>query len=60
MALNFIVSKFYTVVLETYDGAQYGILSLSVEAYDEDEAKKKAVEMAEADGWQRVKVQFVM
>lgn len=60
MALQFIVSKYYTVVLDTYDGQQYGLLSLCVEAYSEDEAKRKAVAQAEADGWQRVKVQFVL
>lgn len=60
MALEFIVPKLYTVVLETYDGQQYGMMSLSIEAFSEQEARDKAVELAEEDGWKRIKVQFVL
>lgn len=60
MPLQFIVSKYYTVVLDTYDGQQYGLLSLAVEAYSKDEAEREAIKQAEADGWERVKVQFTM
>lgn len=60
MDLQFIVPKYFTVVLDTYDGYQYGMLPLSVEAYNEDEAKHAAVKQAEDDGWQRVKVIMVL
>lgn len=60
MALNFIVSKYYTVVLETFDGEQYGMLPLCVKTYSKDEAERIATKEAEDDGWQRVKVQFTM
>lgn len=58
MALQFIVPKYFTVVLETFDGEQYGMLPLGVEAYDKEEAERIAVKEATDDGWQRVKVQF--
>lgn len=60
MALQFIVAKYYTVVLEIFDGEQYGMLPLSVKAYNEDEAKTEAIKQATDDGWQHVKVQFVL
>lgn len=59
MPLQFIVPRYYTVVLETFDGHQYGLLSLCVEACSEEEAKQDAVAQAVNDGWQRVKVQMV-
>jgi hypothetical protein len=50
----------YTVVLDTFDGEQYGILPLSVLAWDEDDARYHAVKQATDDGWQKVKVMFVL
>lgn len=54
------MTKYFTVVLETFDGCQYGLLPLCVVACNEEHAKRAATEMAEDDGWERVKVQMVL
>lgn len=60
MAIQFIVSKTYTVVLETFDGQRYGLLSVAVYAYSREEAESEAVKQATDDGWQRVTVQMTL
>lgn len=60
MALKFIVTRHYTVVLDVFDGCQYGIMPLAIEAYGKEEAEREAIKQATDDGWQRVKVQFTM
>jgi hypothetical protein len=50
--------KSYTVVLDVFDGQQYGMLPLAVLAWSEDEARHSAITLAMSDGWQRVRVMF--
>lgn len=52
--------KYFNVTLEVFDGQQYGITTLCVEASDEVQASARALQAAADDGWQRVKVQFTM
>ena len=52
-------TSYFNVTLDAFDGRQYGMLTLCVEADTEDEAKQKAVEQAQGDGAQKVKVMFV-
>lgn len=49
---------YFNVTLEVFDGQQYGLTTLCVEATDEAQANTKAVQAASDDGWQRVKVQL--
>lgn len=50
--------KHWNVTLDTFDGQQYGIMTLCVEAYTVQQAEQKAMKQATDDGWQRVKVMF--
>lgn len=50
--------KYFNVTLEVFDGQQYGLMTLCVEALNEDQAGLKAVQSASYDGWQRIKIQF--
>lgn len=52
--------RYFTVVLETFDGQQYGMLPLSIEAETKELAEIDAVNQAEDDGWEKVKVLFTM
>lgn len=50
--------KYFTVILETFDGHQYGLLPIAVLEQDEESAKRAAIKIALDDGWERVKVQM--
>lgn len=50
--------KYFNVTLEVFDGQQYGLATLCVEASNEDQANTKAVQAASDDGWKKIKVQF--
>ena len=53
-------ATYFNVTLEVFDGRQFGMLTLCVEAETEDDAKNKAVKEAQDDGAQKVKAMFVM
>lgn len=50
--------RHFTIVLDAFDGYQYGMLPIAVFAYSVEEARRLALAEAEKDGWQKVKVMF--
>lgn len=52
--------KYFTIVWDAYDGQQWGMLPLSVQAKNEDEAKVITEKMLIEDGWEKYKFLFVL
>lgn len=50
----------YIVVLDVFDGRQFGVLRVPIEAKSKDEAKKLAVHKVETEGFMMVKVKFAL
>jgi len=49
---------YFNVTMDAFDGQQYGMLTLCVEADSEDDAAQKAIKQAEDDGAKKVKLMF--
>lgn len=50
--------KYFNVTMDVFDGQQYGMYTLCVEALSETEANAKALQGATDDGFQKVKLMF--
>lgn len=52
--------KTFTVVLDAFDGTQYGLLRVAVMADSKERAERDAIRDAEADGYAQVKLMFTL
>jgi hypothetical protein len=51
-------SKYFNVTMDVFDGQQYGMYTLCIEATNETEANAKALQGAVDDGFQKAKLLF--
>lgn len=52
--------NFYTVVLDAFDGQQYGLLRIAVQAATEDAAHREAIRQATEDGYTKIKIMMTL
>jgi hypothetical protein len=53
-------NRCYTVVIDAFDGRQFGMMPLAISAASKDEAERIAVKAAVDDGWEKVRVMFTL